>query len=98
MSQAGRTVDDVIASFVAGDIPTRDRRKDGVTSRTNYSGANVRGYASPAAARRSRVGWTCPCGAELASEVMARSRNHTRGHRHQEWERAYVAGEVDRAQ
>lgn len=97
MSAAGRTVDDVIAPFVAGEIPTRDRRKDGVTSRTNYSGANVRGYASPAAARRRRVGWTCPCGAELASEAMGRAANHTRGQRHREWERAYVAGEVDRA-
>lgn len=96
MSPAGRTVDDVIASFVAGEIPTRDRRKDGVTSRTNYSGANVRGYKSPAVARRRRVGWTCPCGAELASEAMGRAANHTRGQRHRAWERAYLAGEVDR--
>lgn len=45
-----RTVEDVIAAFIAGEIPTRDRRKDGVTTRTNYSGANAR-----AKGKRSRV-------------------------------------------
>lgn len=35
-------VADVVARFLAGDIKSRDRRRDGVTTQTNYSGANTR--------------------------------------------------------
>lgn len=49
-----RTVEDVIAAFIAGETPKRDRRSDGVTTRTNYSGGNTRGYPSKAALRRGR--------------------------------------------
>lgn len=42
--------------------------------------------------------WTCPCGAVLRSETSGRTTAHTHGRRHQEWERAFMAGEVDRAQ
>ena len=48
------SVDDVIARFIRGEIPKRDRRRDGVTTRTNYSGANERTYPTRAQARKKR--------------------------------------------
>ncbi len=35
--------DEVLAAYLAGEFETRNRLHDGVTTRTNYSGANTRG-------------------------------------------------------
>lgn len=50
-------VADVVARFLAGDIETRDRRVDGVTTQTAYSGANTRARRRRSTALPRQRGW-----------------------------------------